>query len=112
MRADIRPVHARAKVAVRALTLQSVDVYEPEANIYEHEIAAVDSLKPGDVMVASTQQSTRSCLWGELSTAAMARARTGRLLMAIPAMFSRSKKCSFPCFRLLSIRLIPPGYQL
>jgi regulator of RNase E activity RraA len=38
----------------------------------------VDALKPGDVMVASTNHSNRTCFWGELlSTAAVARGATG-----------------------------------
>mgnify|MGYP001821207509 CR=1 FL=1 len=60
MRADIRPVFPDAVVVGRALTMQSVDVYERSENEYEHEIAAVDALGPGDVMVASTQESTRT----------------------------------------------------
>lgn len=99
MRAVIRPVHARAKVAVRALTLQSVDVYEPEANIYEHEIAAVDSLKPGDVMAASTQQSTRTCLLGELlSTSAMARGAKGTIIDGYTRDVLSIQKMQFPVF--------------
>ena len=99
MRADIRPVHARAKVVGRALTMQSVDVYEPEANVYEHEIAAVDSLKPGDVMVASTQQSTRTCLWGELlSTAAMARGANVAIIDGYTRDVVPIQKMQFPVF--------------
>ena len=83
----------------RALTMQSIDVYEPEENVYEHEIAAVDSLKPGDVMVASTQQSTRTCLWGELlSTASVARGATGAIIDGYTRDVRLIEKMGFPMF--------------
>lgn len=99
MRADIRPVDPETKVVGRALTMQSVDVYEPETTVYEHEIAAVDSLKPGDVMVASTQQSTRTCLWGELlSTAARARGANGVIIDGYTRDVRQIKEMQFPVF--------------
>ncbi len=99
MRADIRPVDAEGVVVGRALTMQSVDVYEPESTVYEHEIAAVDSLKSGDVMVASTQQSTRTCLWGELlSTAAMARGANGAVIDGYTRDVGLIQKMQFPVF--------------
>ncbi len=99
MRADIRPVYSEAKVVGRALTVQSVDVYEPDTNIYEHEIAAVDSLRAGDVMVASTQQSTRTCLWGELlSTAATARGANGAIIDGYTRDVRLIQEMQFPVF--------------
>jgi 4-hydroxy-4-methyl-2-oxoglutarate aldolase len=99
MRADIRPIYPDAVVVGRALTMQSVDVYEPEKNVYEHEIAAVDSLRPGDVMVASTQQSTRTCLWGELlSTASIARGATGAIIDGYTRDVRLIRKMQFPVF--------------
>ncbi len=99
MRADIRPVYPVAKVVGRALTVQSVDVYEPDTNIYEHEIAAVDSLRAGDVMVASTQQSTRTCLWGELlSTAATARGANGAIIDGYTRDVRLIQEMQFPVF--------------
>ena len=99
MRADIRPIYPEAVVVGRALTMQSVDVYQPEENVYEKEIAAVDSLKPGDVMVASTQQSTRTCLWGELlSTAALARGANGAIIDGYTRDVRLIQKMGFPLF--------------
>lgn len=99
MRADIRPIYPDAVVVGRALTMQSVDVYEPEEKVYEHEIAAVDSLKPGDVMVASTQQSTRTCLWGELlSTASIARGANGAIIDGYTRDVRLIRKMQFPVF--------------
>ncbi len=99
MRADIRPIYPDAVVVGRALTMQSVDVYEPEENIYEHEIAAVDSLRPGNVLVASTQQSTRTCLWGELlSTASVARDANGAIIDGYTRDVRMIQKMQFPVF--------------
>ena len=99
MRADIRPVYPDAVVVGRALTMQSVDVYERAENEYEHEIAAVDALGPGDVMVASTQQSTRTCLWGELlSTASVARGANGAIIDGYTRDVRLIQKIGFPVF--------------
>jgi len=99
MRAEIRPIFPDAVVVGRALTIQSVDVYQPEENVYEKEIAAVDSLKPGDVMVASTNQSTRTCVWGELlSTASMARGAYGAVIDGYTRDVRLIQKMGFPLF--------------
>jgi regulator of RNase E activity RraA len=99
MRTDIRPIYPDAVVVGRALTMQSVDVYEPEENVYEHEIAAVDSLTAGDVMVASTHQSTRTCLWGELlSTASVARGANGAIIDGYTRDVRLIQKMEFPVF--------------
>ena len=99
MRADIRPLFPEAVVVGRACTMQSVDVYEFEENAYEKEIAAVDSLQPGDVMVASTQQSTRTCLWGELlSTASTARGANGAIIDGYARDVKLIRAMGFPVF--------------
>jgi 4-hydroxy-4-methyl-2-oxoglutarate aldolase len=99
MHADIRPVYPDAVVVGRAMTMQSIDVYEPKEYVYEHEIAAVDSLEPGQVMVASTQQSTRTCLWGELlSTAAVARGAQGAVIDGYTRDVRMIEKMRFPVF--------------
>jgi 4-hydroxy-4-methyl-2-oxoglutarate aldolase len=83
----------------RALTMQSVDVYEFEESDYELEIAAVDSLQPGDVIVASTQQSTRTSLWGELlSTAAIARGANGAVIDGYTRDTRVIRAMGFPLF--------------
>ena len=99
MRANIRPIYPDAIVVGRAMTMQSVDVYESKDNDYEHEIAAVDSLTPGNVMVASTQQSTRTCLWGELlSTASVARGANGAVIDGYTRDVRMIQKMDFPVF--------------
>ena len=99
MRADIRPVYKDAVVVGRALTVQSVDIFESDDHVYDQEIAAVDSLKPGEVLVGSTQRSTRTCLWGELlSTAAMTRQANGAVIDGYTRDVRRIEQMQFPVF--------------
>ena len=81
MRADIRPIYPDAVVVGRALTVLSIDIYERTEEPYKLEIEAVDSLKPGNILVASTGRSVRTCFWGELlSTAAQFREAYGAVI--------------------------------
>lgn len=99
MRADINPVWPGAIVAGRAHTLLSVDIFEEKENPYENEIAAVDSLKPNDVLVAGTNCSTRTVLWGELlSTASMARGARGAIIDGYTRDVVRIQGMRFPVF--------------
>ena len=78
MDARLRPLAPTMRLVGRAHTVLTSDVYERPAEPYRLEIEAVDALKPGDVMVAATNRSERTCFWGELlSTAAVARGATG-----------------------------------
>jgi 4-hydroxy-4-methyl-2-oxoglutarate aldolase len=71
LRHDIRPLDSNMIVVGRAMTVLSVDVYSIPDEPYKLELEAVDSLKENDVLVAQTNGTTRSSLWGELlSTAA------------------------------------------
>lgn len=99
MRADIRPVWPGAVVVGRALTALSVDVYEIVADPYEKEIEVIDSLKPENVLVAATGQSTRTCFWGELlSTAARARGAQGAVIDGYTRDVARITEMQFPVF--------------
>jgi 4-hydroxy-4-methyl-2-oxoglutarate aldolase len=74
----IRPLYPSAKVAGFAATVRCVPVDAVPANRddwYRGELAAVDALQPGDVMVVST---CRASYWGELlATAARWRGARG-----------------------------------
>jgi 4-hydroxy-4-methyl-2-oxoglutarate aldolase len=77
----IRPLYADAKVAGYAATVHCVDVEavpEDRADWYCGEMRAVDSLRPGDIMVVST---CRGSYWGELLATA-SRFRGARGLVA------------------------------
>ena len=99
MSARIRPIEPRMRLIGRAHTVLTADVYQRPSNPYGKEIAAVDSLKPGDVMVAATNGSERTCLWGELlSTAARARGATGSLIDGHTRDVARILEMEFPVF--------------
>lgn len=99
MRADIRPVYPEAVIVGRALTVLSMDVYERTENAYELEIEAVDKLLPGNVLVASTGRSTRTCFWGELlSTAAQVRGANGAVIDGYTRDVRQIIDMKFPVF--------------
>lgn len=82
MHSRLRPLLpdiANCGFAGRARTLRWVEVDTTEYDDpYGVEIAAIDSLKPGDVAVHSTDYAARNAPWGELmSTAAVARGAHG-----------------------------------
>ena len=95
----LRPIYPGAVVVGRAHTVQSVDVYATPENPYDAEIAAIDSLKPGDVLIASTGRSTRTCLWGDLlSTASRARGARGAVIDGHVRDVRRIEQMAFPVF--------------
>lgn len=99
MSARIRPLEPRMRLVGRAHTVLTADIYQRPENPYEKEISSVDSLKPGDVMVAATNGSERTCLWGELlSTAARARGAAGALIDGHTRDVARILEMGFPLF--------------
>ena len=99
MRAGICPVYPGAIVVGRAYPMIAADVFEPKDDPYRGEIEAVDSLKPNDVMVVCTNQSTRTCIWGELlSTAARARGARGAVIDGYTRDVAQISAMKFPVF--------------
>jgi len=99
MRADIRPIYPEAVIVGRALTIMSIDIYERTEEPYKLEIEAVDSLKPGNILVASTGRSVRTCFWGELlSTAAQVRGAYGAIIDGYIRDTRRIIDMQFPVF--------------
>ena len=99
MSADIRPVYHGAVVVGRAYTTLTADVFEIIDDPYRKEIEAVDSLKPNDVMVAGTNQSKRTCFWGELlATAARARGARGIVIDGYIRDVAQITAMKFPAF--------------
>src|SRR5918998_2864024 len=64
MSARIRPIEPRMRLIGRAHPVLTADVYQRPEDPYQREIAAVDSLKPGDVMAGPPNGSEGTCLWG------------------------------------------------
>lgn len=99
MSARLRPLAPESRVIGRALTVLTTDVYARPEEPYRLEIAAVDALKPNDVMVAMTHDSQRTCFWGELlSTAAVARGATGCVIDGHTRDVLRIIEMGFPVF--------------
>lgn len=99
MGAELRPLDPHMRVIGRAHTVLTTDVYERQAEPYRLEIESVDALKPGDVMVACTNGSKRTCFWGELlSTAATARGATGCVIDGYTRDALRIMEMGFPLF--------------
>ncbi len=99
MRADIRPVYEGAIVVGRAYTVITADIFQVIEDPYRAEIEAVDSLKSNDVMVAFTNQSRRTCFWGELlSTAARARGARGIVIDGYARDVAQITAMKFPTF--------------
>jgi len=99
MRAGLCPVYPGAIVVGRAYPVISADIFETSSDPYRGEIEAVDSLKPNDVMVVCTNQSTRTCIWGELlSTAARARGARGAVIDGYTRDVAQITAMKFPVF--------------
>jgi regulator of RNase E activity RraA len=99
MGAELRPLDPHMRVIGRAHTVLTADVYERPADPYRLEIESVDALKSGDVMVACTNGSKRTCFWGELlSTAATARGATGCVIDGYTRDALRIMDMGFPLF--------------
>jgi regulator of RNase E activity RraA len=99
MTANLRPIEPHMRVIGRAHTVLTADIYERPQEPYRLEIESVDTLKPGDVMVACTNGSERTCFWGELlSTAATARGATGCVIDGHTRDALRIIDMGFPLF--------------
>jgi 4-hydroxy-4-methyl-2-oxoglutarate aldolase len=99
MDARIRPIDPGMRVVGRAHTVLSVDIYEHPENPYASEIAAIDAVTPGSCVVASTNQSTRTCYWGELlSTATRARGGVGTVIDGYTRDSLKIIEMGFPVF--------------
>ncbi len=95
----LRPLLPETVVVGRAMPVLCLDVYEIPDEPYQQEIAAVDSLKQDDVLVCSTNGSTRICFWGELlSTAARARGARGAVIDGFIRDVRRIMGMRFPIF--------------
>jgi regulator of RNase E activity RraA len=81
-----------------ARTARSVAVDEPPARPYGREIDFIDSLRPGDVVVADASHAP-AAFWGELfSTAASARGARGAVVDGLIRDRDRIDEVGFPVF--------------
>lgn len=99
MTADVRPAWSGAVVVGRAHTMLSSDIYHIPTDPYEMEILAIDSVPVNGVVVAGTNGSTRTCLWGELlSTATRARGGRGVIIDGHTRDVRAIEAMGFPAF--------------
>jgi regulator of RNase E activity RraA len=99
MTANVRPAFPGAVLVGRAHTLLSSDVYHVPDDPYDMEIAAIDSVPPNHVVVAATNGSIRTCVWGELlSTATRARGGRGAVIDGHTRDVRQIERMGFPVF--------------
>ena len=99
MRPHIRPLYPQARLAGFAMTVHCIEIDALPANpddYYRGELQAVDSLRPGDVMVVST---CAGSYWGELlATASRYRGAVGIVADAYTRDTERLIEMQFPTF--------------
>jgi 4-hydroxy-4-methyl-2-oxoglutarate aldolase len=99
MRHNIRPVVEDMVLVGRAKTLLAADIQEIYDNPYEKEIAALDSVVEGEIIVIDTNESTYSGIWGELlTTAALMRGGKGAVVDGLSRDIWKIKNMDFPLF--------------
>jgi regulator of RNase E activity RraA len=97
--ATIRPLRPGWRLFGRAATLSAVPVAGEPERPYAVELACLDALRPGDVLVATTNGDHGSALWGELlSTAAQAHGAVGAVIDGLTRDAARILAMDFPVF--------------
>jgi regulator of RNase E activity RraA len=98
---ELRSTSGNHSLMGYAKTLKWVDCPDPEQETYEPMIAAIDSLKSGEVVVSAASGSHRSALWGELlSTATRMRGGRGAIVDGAVRDIVQMRSMDFPCFAL------------
>jgi 4-hydroxy-4-methyl-2-oxoglutarate aldolase len=96
---DIRPLKPDWKIFGRAATLSAGAVQAEPEKPYAVELACIDSLKPGDVLIATTSGDRSSSLWGELlSTSARAHGARGTVIDGLTRDAAKILAMDFPVF--------------
>ncbi|QJD87123.1 RraA family protein [Cohnella herbarum] len=99
MRENINPINNDWVLVGRAKTVLAVDVYHVTDNPYSKEIEAIDSVKPGEVLIGCTNESIRNGLWGELlSTASKMRGAHGAVVDGLIRDTKKILELDFPVF--------------
>ena len=96
---ELRPLGPEAKLCGRAATLSAVSVAAEPAHPYAVEMECIDALRPGEVLVATTNGDRGSALWGELlSTSARARGAVGAVIDGLTRDAAQIRAMAFPVF--------------
>lgn len=95
----LRPLRPEWKLFGPAATLCAAAATAIPEQPYTVELACIDALRPGEVLVATTQGDLDSSLWGELlSTAARARGAVGAVMDGMTRDAARILAMDFPVF--------------
>ena len=96
---SLRPLRPEWSLFGRAATLRAVAVASEPERPYAIELECIDALRPGEVLVATTEGDRSSALWGELlSTAARARGAVGAVVDGLTRDAARIVEMGFPVF--------------
>lgn len=96
---SVRPLRPTWKIFGRAATLNAVSVAAEPLHPYAVEMECIDALRPGDILVITTNGDHNSALWGELlSTAARAHGAVGVVLDGLTRDTARILAMDFPVF--------------
>jgi regulator of RNase E activity RraA len=96
---ELRPLDVGWKLCGRAATLSAVSVAAEPAQPYAVEMACIDALQPGEVLVATTNGDRGSALWGELlSTSARARGAVGAVIDGLTRDAAQIRGMDWPVF--------------
>lgn len=99
MNEAIRPLQSNGVIVGRAKTVLAVDVYHVAENPYEKEIEAIDSIQEDEMVVVSTNNSTRNGIWGELlSTASKMRGANGAIIDGLIRDTQKITELEFPVY--------------
>ena len=97
--AHIRPLSPRTRIAGRVFSARAVSVTEDPAEPYKLEIAAVDSMRNGDVLVVDAGDDRQCGFWGELlTTACLYKGVRGVVMSACTRDMWKIKETTFPVF--------------
>jgi 4-hydroxy-4-methyl-2-oxoglutarate aldolase len=99
MDGEISAIEPSFTLAGRAYTMLAGDACEGADDPYARELEAVDSLREGDILVASVEGSGAGALWGELlSTAALTKGARGAVIDGLARDGNRIVQMGFPVF--------------
>ena len=99
IRPEVRAVYPQARVAGRAATMLAVAVSELPAAPYKLLMDLLDSIQPGEVVVAAVQGATQAAVWGELlSTHTRARGGRGAVIDGLTRDSWGIAEMKFPVF--------------
>jgi regulator of RNase E activity RraA len=98
-RLQFTPMTTSGLLVGRAKTTLWADMAHADPKPYELELAAVDSCKPDEILIAAAGGSARSGIWGELlTTAARNQGCVGAVIDGMVRDVSKIRAMGFPIF--------------